>query len=137
MQQASSAQRSAYAARRPGARLAWIGKGFLLLLAVVVVFILGRALIDNPVLFLQQVLNGLQLGFVYALIALGYTMVYGIVKLINFAHGDVFMVGAFVSFYAVTRFNLPTWPASVFPGMAPWLVMVIGSLSVILLSMAV
>ncbi len=137
MQQATSAQRSALAARRPGARLAWIGQGFLLLLAVVVIFILGRALIQNPVLFLQQVLNGLQLGFVYALIALGYTMVYGIVKLINFAHGDVFMVGAFVSYYAVSRFNLPYWPAAVFPGLAPGLVLVIGSLSVIALSMAV
>jgi branched-chain amino acid transport system permease protein len=137
MQQATSAQRSALAARRPGARLAWIGQGFLLLLAVVVIFILGRALIQNPVLFLQQVLNGLQLGFVYALIALGYTMVYGIVKLINFAHGDVFMVGAFVSYYAVSRYNLPTWPAAVFPGLAPAIVLVIGSLSVIILSMAV
>ncbi len=48
---------------------------------------------------LQQLLNGLAVGFVYALIALGYTMVYGIVRLINFAHGDVFMVGAFVGYY--------------------------------------
>jgi len=50
----------------------------------------------------QQVVNGLQLGFVYALIALGYTMVYGIIRLINFAHGDVFMVGAFVGFFTIT-----------------------------------
>jgi branched-chain amino acid transport system permease protein len=57
--------------------------------------------------FLQQVINGLQLGFVYALIALGYTMVYGIVRLINFAHGDVFMVGAYFGFYAITRAMLP------------------------------
>jgi branched-chain amino acid transport system permease protein len=57
--------------------------------------------------FLQQVLNGLQIGFVYALIALGYTMVYGIVRLINFAHGDVFMVGAFLGLYAIERFHLP------------------------------
>jgi branched-chain amino acid transport system permease protein len=57
--------------------------------------------------FLQQVLNGLQLGFVYALIALGYTMVYGIVRLINFAHGDVFMVGAFIGLYAIERLHLP------------------------------
>jgi len=57
--------------------------------------------------FLQQALNGLQLGFVYALIALGYTMVYGIVRLINFAHGDVFMVGTFLAFYAIERFRLP------------------------------
>ncbi len=50
---------------------------------------------------LQQLLNGIQLGFVYALIALGYTMVYGIVRLINFAHGDVFMVGAFVGYFTL------------------------------------
>ena len=42
-------------------------------------------------------------------------MVYGIVKLINFAHGDVFMVGAFTSFYAVSRFNLHQWPQMLFP----------------------
>jgi branched-chain amino acid transport system permease protein len=58
------------------------------------------------VYFFQQVLNGLQLGFVYALIALGYTMVYGIVRLINFAHGDVFMVGAFLAYYAISYFRL-------------------------------
>ncbi len=57
--------------------------------------------------FLQQALNGLQLGLVYALIALGYTMVYGIVRLINFAHGDVFMVGSFLAYYAIERYALP------------------------------
>jgi len=57
--------------------------------------------------FLQQLLNGLQLGFVYALIALGYTMVYGIVRLINFAHGDVFMVGVFLAYYGISYFQLP------------------------------
>jgi len=57
--------------------------------------------------FLQQVINGLQLGSVYALIALGYTLVYGIIRLINFAHGDVFMIGAYLGFYAVARFALP------------------------------
>ncbi|MCL2324866.1 MAG: branched-chain amino acid ABC transporter permease [Actinomycetia bacterium] len=54
--------------------------------------------------FLQQIVNGVSLGSIYALIALGYTMVYGIIKLINFAHGDVLMIGAFVSF-AVTTFT--------------------------------
>jgi branched-chain amino acid transport system permease protein len=49
--------------------------------------------------FLQQLINGLSLGAVYALIALGYTMVYGILRFINFAHSDVFMVGAFAGFY--------------------------------------
>ncbi|MEO8217090.1 MAG: branched-chain amino acid ABC transporter permease [Acidobacteriota bacterium] len=50
--------------------------------------------------FFQNLLNGIALGAIYALIALGYTMVYGILKLINFAHGDVFMLGSFVGFYA-------------------------------------
>src|SRR5436853_5737265 len=49
---------------------------------------------------LQNLLNGIAAGSIYALIALGYTMVYGILKLINFAHGDVFMLGAFVGHYA-------------------------------------
>jgi branched-chain amino acid transport system permease protein len=57
--------------------------------------------------FLQQLINGLQLGFVYALIALGYTMVYGIVRLINFAHGDVFMVGTYLGFFALASWRLP------------------------------
>lgn len=56
---------------------------------------------------LEQIINGLQLGFMYALIALGYTMVYGVVKLINFAHGDVFMVGAFVGYFGFTQWGLP------------------------------
>ncbi|RKQ84684.1 branched-chain amino acid ABC transporter permease [Brockia lithotrophica] len=51
--------------------------------------------------WLQQLLNAISLGAIYALIALGYTMVYGIIKLINFAHGDVFMVGAFLGYYAM------------------------------------
>jgi branched-chain amino acid transport system permease protein len=61
--------------------------------------------------FIQQLVNGISLGSIYALIALGYTMVYGIVKLINFAHGDVFMVGAFVGFYSITFFHLGFFPA--------------------------
>jgi len=67
--------------------------------------------------FLQQVINGLQLGFVYALIALGYTMVYGIVRLINFAHGDVFMVGAYLGFYALASWRLP-FPLAIAVAMA-------------------
>jgi branched-chain amino acid transport system permease protein len=55
---------------------------------------------------LQQIINGLALGSVYALIALGYTMVYGIIGLINFAHGDVYMVGAFIGFFLVTVLKL-------------------------------
>ena len=60
---------------------------------------------------IQQLVNGLSLGSIYALIALGYTMVYGIVKLINFAHGDVFMVGAFIGFYSITILDLSFLPA--------------------------
>lgn len=55
--------------------------------------------------FLQQLVNGLSLGAIYALIALGYTMVYGIIKLINFAHGDIMMVGAYVGFFSVSIFK--------------------------------
>lgn len=137
MQKASSATQPPLTVQRPGAKLAWIGQAFLLFLVAAVLFILGRALINNPVLFLQNLIDGLKLGFVYALIALGYTMVYGIVKLINFAHGDVFMVGAFVSYYTVARFGLHTWPAVAFPGLPPGMVVVLGSLSVILVSMVV
>ncbi len=61
--------------------------------------------------FLQQVVNGLSLGSIYALIALGYTMVYGIIKLINFAHGDVYMIGAYVGFFCMTTFNLGVFPS--------------------------
>jgi branched-chain amino acid transport system permease protein len=50
--------------------------------------------------FLQQLLNGLSLGSIYALVALGYTMVYGVLRLINFAHGDIYMLGAFAGYYA-------------------------------------
>jgi branched-chain amino acid transport system permease protein len=59
----------------------------------------------------QQLINGISLGSVYALIALGYTMVYGIIRLINFAHGEVFMIGAFVGYFAITVFSLPFIPA--------------------------
>src|SRR5881394_4606008 len=53
--------------------------------------------------FLQQLINGISLGAIYALIALGYTMVYGVLRLINFAHGDVYMVGAYVGYYLSRR----------------------------------
>ncbi|MEJ9279743.1 MULTISPECIES: branched-chain amino acid ABC transporter permease [Ureibacillus] len=61
--------------------------------------------------WLQQLINGISLGSIYALIALGYTMVYGIIKLINFAHGDVFMLGAFIGFFAITRWEMGFIPA--------------------------
>ena len=63
--------------------------------------------------FIQQLVNGITLGSIYGLIAIGYTMVYGIIGMINFAHGDIFMIGAFValiSFITVsyTHLTLPT-----------------------------
>ena len=58
---------------------------------------------DAGSLFLQQLINGLSLGSVYALIALGYTMVYGIVKLINFAHGDILMLGAYSGYFVLRQ----------------------------------
>jgi branched-chain amino acid transport system permease protein len=64
--------------------------------------------------FLQQLINGLSLGAIYALIALGYTMVYGVLRFINFAHGDVFMIGAFAGLYLApvvmkTSNGNPSW----------------------------
>ena len=61
--------------------------------------------------FLSYLINGLGLGSVYAIIALGYTMVYGIAKMLNFAHGDVIMVGAYVAFFALNSYGLPLIPA--------------------------
>lgn len=58
-------------------------------------------------LFLNQLINGLNVGSIYALIALGYTMVYGVVRLINFAHGDVLMVGAYAAVVFITMLGLP------------------------------
>jgi branched-chain amino acid transport system permease protein len=58
-------------------------------------------------LIFQQALNALQLGSIYALIALGYTLVYGVLRLINFAHGDVFMVGAYLALFFAAYFHLP------------------------------
>ena len=57
-------------------------------------------------LFVSQLFNGLQTGSVYALVALGYSMVYGIILLLNFAHGDIIMIGAYTAFYAMSAFHL-------------------------------
>ncbi len=59
------------------------------------------------VTFLTQLIDGIRLGSVYAIIALGYTMVYGIAKMLNFAHGDVIMVGAYICFFAISSYHLP------------------------------
>ncbi|HWR44064.1 branched-chain amino acid ABC transporter permease [Sporomusa sp.] len=62
----------------------------------------------------QQLINGISLGSIYALIALGYTMVYGIIRLINFAHGDIYMVGAYAGFFATSVFKFSFVPALIF-----------------------
>lgn len=121
--------------RRNGMVLNRIGQAMFAMAGALVLYVVGRAAAANLGVFFQQVLNGLQLGFIYALIALGYTMVYGIVKLINFAHGDVFMVGAFVSFFTISLLDLHRWPLMVWPGMNPTAAMVIGTVTVILGSM--
>lgn len=77
-------------------------------------------------IFLQQIVNGLVLGSMYALIALGYTMVYGIVNLINFAHGDVMMVGA------LTAYSVFKLLEHLAPNMAPWLVIVLAVITAML-----
>ena len=74
-------------------------------------------------IFLQQIINGLVLGSVYALVALGYTMVYGIIQLINFAHGDVLMVGA------LTAWSVASMLLGAFPGMPGWLVMIVAMMA--------
>ena len=57
--------------------------------------------------FLNYLISGISLGSIYAIIALGYTMVYGIAKMLNFAHGDVIMVGAYICFFAASKYQLP------------------------------
>nr|WP_320147255.1 branched-chain amino acid ABC transporter permease [uncultured Anaeromusa sp.] len=66
---------------------------------------------DFLIQVIQQLINGISLGSIYALIALGYTMVYGIIKLINFAHGDIYMVGAYIGFFATTVLGVSFIPA--------------------------
>ena len=63
--------------------------------------------------FLTYLISGLALGSVYAIIALGYTMVYGIAKMLNFAHGDIIMAGGYVAFFAFTKFGLPALPSMI------------------------
>src|SRR5690348_4713046 len=70
-------------------------------------------------IFIQQIINGLVLGSVYALVALGYTMVYGIINLINFAHGDVLMIGALTSWAIIVKMQ------ESMPWMPGWLMLLI------------
>lgn len=62
---------------------------------------------------IQQLVNGLFLGSIYALLALGYTMVYGIIKLINFAHGEVYMIGSFIGYFIINSWGLGFFPAMI------------------------
>lgn len=61
----------------------------------------------DSTLFLQQLINGISLGSMYALIAIGYTMVYGVLRLINFAHGEIMMIGAYTALFCVSAMNVP------------------------------
>jgi branched-chain amino acid transport system permease protein len=81
--------------------------------------------------FVQQILNGLVLGSMYALIALGYTMVYGVLNLINFAHGDVLMIGAMVGLSILKGLD------AAFPGMSGWLQLAIAILGAMPVAMLV
>jgi branched-chain amino acid transport system permease protein len=69
----------------------------------------GEAMTFN--LLLQHLTNGISLGSLYALIAIGYTMVYGILRLINFAHGDIFMMSIYFAFFGVATFGMPWYIA--------------------------
>jgi branched-chain amino acid transport system permease protein len=73
----------------------------------------------------QQIINGLSLGSIYALIALGYTMVYGILKLINFAHGEVFMAGAYAGFFAAGALGIDAYEARNAPFPLPFALLVL------------
>jgi branched-chain amino acid transport system permease protein len=93
-------------------------------------------------IFLQQIINGLVLGSVYALMALGYTMVYGIINLINFAHGEVLMVGALTSWTVVSlpsMEDLPPWLqplANSIGSLPPWAQLVVSLLCAMVVCMA-
>ncbi|HDP78767.1 MAG TPA: branched-chain amino acid ABC transporter permease [Mesotoga infera] len=75
--------------------------------------------------FFQHLVNGISLGFIFGLIAIGYTLVYGVVKLVNFAHGEVFMMAAFFVFFGFTLFSMPWWLAVVI-GIALTMVLGVG-----------
>jgi len=84
----------------------------MILIIGVAVYWLGLNLTSDPKQFAQVTVNGLNNGLLYALIALGYTLVYGIIELINFAHGDLFMLGAVFSFSVLTEFLGATGPST-------------------------
>lgn len=83
---------------------------------------------DQLVLFIQQLINGLKIGSVYALVALGYTMVYGIIRLINFAHGDFIMVGSYALVFTI--------PLMVAWGLSPWMAVIFAIIACVLVGIA-
>jgi branched-chain amino acid transport system permease protein len=78
--------------------------------------------------FLQQLINGLTLGSIYGLIAIGYTMVYGIIGMINFAHGDIFMVGSFIALIAIVVLGLSA--------ATPFFLLILALIAVLIIAMA-
>jgi branched-chain amino acid transport system permease protein len=103
----------------PGRRVPLLQRAGPWLVAATALYPLGRIArraVTAPGYFLNQVVEGVALGGVYALIALGYTMVYGVLGLINFAHSDVFMVGAYVGIFVAARFG---YAAGVAAGTSP------------------
>ncbi|KKM11631.1 ABC transporter permease [Clostridiales bacterium PH28_bin88] len=81
--------------------------------------------------FLQQVVNGLTIGSIYALVALGYTMVYGILKMINFAHGELFMIGSFLAFSMIVSAGLMNFIPNLFIGLLIIFILAAGSVALL------
>src|SRR5919199_1718922 len=115
------------ARRRPPGTLI-VGVLFILVFSPLIISIITQ-IIKNPALFLEQFKVGLVNGAIIAIIALGYTLVYGIIELINFAHGDVYMLGAFSTLILFGLLNLST--------KTPWLVRAPALLLILLVVMAV
>ena len=63
----------------------------------------------DPVVFLQQIVNGLSIGLVYALMAIGFTLIFGVLNVVNFAHGEIYTLGAFVGLLLITLLQPPLW----------------------------
>src|SRR5258706_13902306 len=85
--------------------------------------------------FIQQLINGITLGSIYGLIAIGYTMVFGIIGMVNFAHGDVFMVSAFIAL--ITLLLLTTWLGIGSFALAPLIVVILSLLFSSLVNLAI
>lgn len=123
--------------RRKGLLLNLVGCVLFMLLGAV---LLGVQLLIFGVLYpdfaAQQILNGLQMGFIYALLALGYSLVYGLTNVVNFAQGGIFLAGAGASFYAVTALDLHRWMAWFWPETPAPIIAFGGLVTLLLLSMS-